>query len=66
MDPTTHKRYLDYRDRHAYFGRRLKMLTMAEFEAADREHASLEAKGDSRDDEENARHGELARLLLRD
>lgn len=67
MDPATHKRFLDYRERHRYFGRRLKLLTMAEFEAADKEHRALDAKGEGgRDDEEQARYGELSRLLLRD
>ena len=66
MDPTTHKRYLDYRDRHGYFGARLRLLTAAEFAEADREHRVLEAKGDARDDEEQARYDELSRLLLRD
>ncbi len=67
MDPATHKRFLDYRERHRYFGRRLKLLTMAEFEAADKEHRALDAKGEGgRDDEEQARYDELSRLLLRD
>ena len=66
MDPATHKRFLDYRDRHGYFGRQTKMMTMAEFERADAEHRALEARGEDRDDEEQARFDELARLLLRD
>jgi len=67
MDPATHKRFLDYRERHAYFGKREKLLAMAEFEALDREHRTLDAKGeDARDDEEQERYAELSRLLLRD
>lgn len=65
MDPATHKRYLDYRERHTYFGKKLRLLTMAEFEAADREQRALDAKT-SRDDDEEARYEELSELLLRD
>jgi hypothetical protein len=66
MDQVTHKRYLDYRDRFAYFGRNRAKLSMAEFEKADAEHRALAAKGDKRDDEEEARFAELTVLLLRD
>lgn len=67
MDPETHKRYLDYRERHTYFGARMKLLTPAEFEAADREQRELDAKGeDGRDDEEEARWQELSKVLFRD
>jgi hypothetical protein len=67
MSPTTHKRYLDYRAQHTYFGRELTALTMDQFEAADREQRELEAKGDAgRDDEEEARLAELNRILFRD
>jgi hypothetical protein len=67
LDPQTHKRFLDYRDRHKYFGKRLQLLSMAEFEAADREQRALDAKGEeARDDEEQARYAELTRILLRD
>jgi hypothetical protein len=65
VDPATHARYLDYRERHGYFGRRLPLLSMDEFAAADREHRELSAKT-RRDDEEEARLEELQRLLLRD
>jgi hypothetical protein len=66
MDPAVHKRYLDYRDRFSYFGKKRTMLTMAEFAAADAEHRALGAKGDAREDEEEARYVELTVLLLRD
>jgi hypothetical protein len=67
MDPATHKRFLDYRERHKYFGKRQKLLSMPEFETLDKEHRALDAKGeDGRDDEEEQRHAELSRLLLRD
>lgn len=67
MDPATHKRFLDYRERHKYFGKRLQLLSMAEFEPLDKEHRTLFAKGEeSRDDEEEQRFQELSRLLLRD
>ena len=65
MTPDAHKRYLDYRERHAYFGRRLPLLSMQDFVDAEREIRSLEDKP-RRDDEEGARLGELGSLLLRD
>jgi hypothetical protein len=67
MDPATHKRFLDYRERHKYFGKRLQLLSMAEFGPLDQEQRALHAKGEEgRDDEEEQRYAELSRLLLRD
>jgi len=67
MEPATHKRFLDYRERHQYFGTRLKLLSMAEFEPLDKEYRELDAKGENgRDDEEEARYAELSHVLLRD
>ncbi len=66
MDPTTHKRFLDYRDRYVYFGAGKKKLTPDEFAEADREQRDLDAKGDARTDEEEARFVELCALLFRD
>ena len=67
MDPATHTRYLDYRERHAYFGKAKPILAMAEFEALDREQRALDAKGEEkRDDEEESRFQELCVLLFRD
>jgi hypothetical protein len=66
VDPKTHKRFLDYRERHGYFGKKLKLLSMDEFAKADAELAALETKGERRDDEEEARYVELCRDLLRD
>ena len=68
MDPNAHKRYLDYRDRHAYFGAGTKqpMLGPDDFEKCDAELTALEAKGDDRDDEEEARWAALVKLLFRD
>ena len=66
-DPAVHKRYLEYRDKHVYFGKLTKQLTMAEFTALEVEFVVLEAKGeDARDDEEAERWEELARLLFKD
>jgi hypothetical protein len=66
-DPAAHKRYLDYREKHVYFGKLTKQLSMAEFEALEAEFAVLEAKGeDARDDEEAERWDEVAKLLFRD
>jgi hypothetical protein len=62
-----HARYLDYRELFSYFGRKgMVMLTAAQFGEADAAHAALVAKGEERDDEEEARLVELDKLLLRD
>lgn len=67
MDPTVHKRFLDYRDRHEYFGKKIPKLDAATFVQADAEQRGLDAKGEkARDDEEEARFVELSRILLRD
>ncbi len=67
MDPTQHRRFLDYQEMHAYFGKKTRKLSMAEFATADEEFRALDAKGEAkRDDEEEARFAELAALLLRD
>jgi hypothetical protein len=66
-DPAVHKRYLEYRDRHEYFGKLVKLLTMAEFIPLDAEQLALDAKGeDNRDDEEEARFEEVSKILFRD
>lgn len=66
LDPDTHKRYLEYRDRHEYFGATSPILTREQFLPADAEQRELEAKGDGRDDDEEARFEELCELLFRD
>lgn len=67
MDPFTHKRYLDYRDRFGYFGRQLTMMSLNEFATVDAEYRTLFRKGeDARDATDDARLAELARVLLRD
>jgi hypothetical protein len=66
MDRETHGRYLDYREKHVYFGGKKPMLGSTEFEVADKELNELEAKGEKRDDEEEARYEELATILHRD
>jgi hypothetical protein len=67
MDPIVHKRFLDYRDRYSYFGRKgMTQLDAQAFAAADAEHRVLAAKGDARDDEESARFAELSKILFRD
>jgi hypothetical protein len=67
VDPATHKRYLEYRDKHTYFGKMTRQLTMAEFIPLEVEFVALEAKGeDARDDEEEERYAEVAKLLFRD
>lgn len=67
VDPTTHKRFLEYRERHVYFGAQAKPLGAEEFVAADAEQRALEAKGEgARDDDEEARFEALSKLLFRD
>ncbi|HEY8074633.1 MAG TPA: hypothetical protein VIF62_10990 [Labilithrix sp.] len=66
MDRNTHQRYLDYRDRHGYFGAQQKVLGMDEFAKLDAEHAALAAREGQRDDDEEERFAELTKLLLRD
>jgi hypothetical protein len=67
MDQATHNRFLDYREAFIYFGRRgMKQMSGEEFTVADAEHRALTAKGDARDDEDEARLAELARILFRD
>ncbi len=66
MDPTVHKRFLDYRELFLYFGRKITLLSADEFAKADAEHGVLAAKGKGRSDSEEARFRELARLLFRD
>lgn len=68
MDPATHKRFLQYRDAYGYFGAetRKPVLSPEAFTQADAEQRTLEARGDARDDEEQARYVELCKLLFRD
>jgi hypothetical protein len=66
VDRETHQRYLDYRERHGYFGATTPLLTRDKFLEADAEHRALDAKGEARDDEEEQRWAELAKLLFRD
>lgn len=66
-DQAVHKRYLEYRDKHVYFGKTTPQLTMAQFIPLEQEFQLLEVKGeDGRDDEEAARWAELAAILFRD
>jgi hypothetical protein len=63
MNPSVHKRYLDYRERHVYFGRKKPMMPAADFEPLDAEYQVLLMKGESRDDEEDARFAEVCSFL---
>jgi hypothetical protein len=65
LDPATHKRFLDYRERHSYFGRSDRLLGMDEYAALEAEHRVL-AKKELRDDEEEVRLEELSKILLLD
>lgn len=66
VDPETHKRFLEYRARHEYFGAVTVPLSRPEFLEADAEQLALESKGERRDDDEEARYEELSKLLFRD
>jgi hypothetical protein len=67
MDRRLHKRYLDYRERHGYFGFKKPLLSRADYERLDAEAEALEALGeDGRDDEEAVRYRDLLYVLLRD
>lgn len=66
MTPAVHKRFLEYREKHMYFGRSSAILGGPEFSQLDAEFRDLDAKGEGRDDEEEARWTELAQLLFRD
>lgn len=69
MDATTHKRFLEYRERYVYFGAetRQPVLPAHEFAVADAEQRALAALGeDGRDDEAEARFLELSKRLFRD
>ena len=41
-DPAAHKRYLEYRDKHGYFGKMTPQLSMADFEALEAEFVVLD------------------------
>jgi hypothetical protein len=69
MDQSTHKRFLEYRERYIYFGAETgrPVLSADEFTAADAHQRTLAAMGEEgRDDEEEARFVELSRMLFRD
>jgi len=67
MDAAVHKRFLDYRERHEYFGRKQKVLSYDEFAPLDAEQRELARKTEEeRDDEEEARFVELSKILFRD
>jgi hypothetical protein len=62
-DPAQHKRFLDYRDLHVYFGSKKPSLAWDAFKQLDNEYRSLVNR--TRDDEEEARLEELAEILHR-
>jgi len=66
MDRRVHKRYLDYRERHVYFGWQKPLLNAADYVRLDAEAALLDAMGEARDDEEEERFAALLLVLLRD
>ncbi|MBV9947877.1 MAG: hypothetical protein JOZ69_13570 [Myxococcales bacterium] len=67
MDPASHRRFLEYRERHRYFGAEgTSPVPYERFVPLDAEHRALEDLGEDRDDEQEVRFAELARLLFRD
>lgn len=66
VDKATHKRYLEYRERHEYFGSTAPVLDREAFLAADAEQRLLDDKGEARDEDEEARWLELSKQLFRD
>ncbi len=66
MDRRIHKRFLDYRERHGYFGWKKPLLSAVDFVRLDAEAELLGAKGEERDDEEEERFQALLHVLLRD
>jgi hypothetical protein len=68
MDPQAHRRFLDYRERLGYFAKenRAPVLSYAEFAGAEIELRALDAKAETRDDEEEARFVALTKQLLLD
>jgi hypothetical protein len=68
MVALVHKRFLEYRERHGYFAKEsgAQRLSYEQFAAMDAEQAALHAKGEARDDDEEARFAELTKLLFRD
>lgn len=66
MDHVGHKKYLEYRERHSYFGAQRRALSREEFAEADAAWSELARAGSSRDDEDEVRYAELSALLHRD
>ena len=65
VDPTTHKRFLEYRERHGYFGAQAKALGPDAFAAADAEQRALDAKGEDGRDDQGAPPDLAIRINLR-
>jgi len=66
-DANVHKRFLDYRERHVYFGKKIPILDYDQFAKLDTEQRELEQVGeDNRDEEEEARFRALSLILFRD
>jgi hypothetical protein len=63
MSALVHKRFLDYRDLHQYFGAKKPPMPYLEFQKLDAEYRDLSQR--ARDDEEEVRLEELAQLLHR-
>jgi hypothetical protein len=70
MNRALHKRYLDYRDGHGYFGhapgQKSPLMGPDAFAEADAELAGLRDKGAARTEVENKRLRELEKLLFQD
>lgn len=66
-DANVHKRFLDYRERHVYFGKKVPILDYEQFAKLDAEQRELDQMGEEgRDDEEEARFRAISLILFRD
>jgi hypothetical protein len=70
MDRDVHKRYIDYREKHVYFGhpagKQTPVLSPEAFATADAEYRALRTRGAARTAAERARFAELEALLFYD
>jgi hypothetical protein len=63
IEPAQHKRFIDYRELHQYFGAKSQPMPWDSFHLLDNEFRELENR--KRDDEEEVRFEELGMLLHR-
>ncbi len=66
MNTRDHSDYLDYRDRHVYFGQNKPPMTFEAFAPLELEWRELESLGDARSAEQELRYVELSQALHHD